>query len=156
MKTKHLLITLAAALAVGGFICTAKAIDRPGPGRFRGGILQRAAEKLELTEAQKTQIKSELLAEKDNLKQLLGRLHDARKDLREAIRANSATEASVRAASAKVATVQADLAVERLKLHGKIAPILTEEQKAKIAEFEARVDEFVTDALERIGDRLTE
>lgn len=156
MKTKHLILTLAAALAVGGFIYNATAIERSGTGRFRGGILQRAAEKLDLTEAQKAQIKAELKAEKDTLKQLLGRLHDARQELRDTIRASDATEASVRAASTKVAAVQADLAVERLKLHGKIAPILTEEQKAKIAEFEARVDEFVTDALERIGERLTE
>ncbi|MGC3960239.1 MAG: Spy/CpxP family protein refolding chaperone [Verrucomicrobiota bacterium] len=156
MKTKYLFITLAAALAVGGFIYTAKAVERPRLNRFRGGILQRAAEKLELTDSQKKQIKAELLAEKDTLKQLLGRLHEARTDLRDAIRASAATEVSVRVASAKVAAAQADLAVERLKLHGKIAPILTEEQKAKIAAFEARVDKFLTDALENLGSRLTE
>jgi len=156
MKTKSLIVTLAAALAVGGFIYQANAFERPGPGRTRGAFLQRAAEKLDLTETQKAQIKAELKAEKDTLKQLLAHLHDARQELRDTIRASNATEASVRAASAKVADVQADLAVERLKLHGKIAPILTEEQKARIAEFEARVDDFVTDALERIGERLTD
>lgn len=156
MKTKHLFLTLAAALVVGGFIYQANAFERPGPGRTRGMFLQRAAEKLDLTESQKAQIKTQLKAEQDTLKQLLKRLHDARQELRETIHASDATEARVRAASAKVADVQADLAVERLKLHGKIAPILTGEQKAKIAEFEARMDEFVTDALERIGTRLAE
>lgn len=156
MKTKHFILTLAAALAVGGFIYTAKAAERSGPGRFRGANLQRAAEKLELTDSQKTQIKAELKAEKDQLQQLFGRLHETRQDLREAIRASDATEATVRDASGKVAAVQADLAVERLKLHGKIAPILTEKQKTKIAEFEARVDDLVTDALEHFGERLTE
>lgn len=156
MKTKYLILTLAAAFAVGGFIYKANAVERSAPSRFRGTILQRAVEKLELTDAQKQQIKAELRTEKDTLKELLGRLHEARQELREAIRASDATEAKVRAASSKVAAVQSDLAVERLKLHGKIAPILTEKQKAKIAEFEARVDEFVTEVLERIGERLTE
>lgn len=156
MKTKYLILTLAAAFAVGGFIYKANAVERSAPSRFRGTILQRAVEKLELTDAQKQQIKAELRTEKDTLKELLGRLHEARQELREAIRASDATEAKVRAASSKVAAVRSDLAVERLKLHGKIAPILTEKQKAKIAEFEARVDEFVTEVLERIGERLTE
>jgi len=156
MKTKYLILTLAAAFAVGGFIYKANAVERSAPSRFRGTILQRAVEKLELTGAQKQQIKAELRTEKDTLKELLGRLHEARQELREAIRASDATEAKVRAASSKVAAVQSDLAVERLKLHGKIAPILTEKQKAKIAEFEARVDEFATEALERIGELLTE
>lgn len=156
MKTKYLVLTLAAALVVGGFSSKTSAVERPGPDRFRGAFLQRAAAKLELTESQKTQIKTELKNEKDALQELLTRMHEARKELREAIRAAEATEVKVRKAFAKVAAVQADLAVERLKLHGKIAPILTGEQKAKLAKFEARVDEFMSDALEQFGAKLME
>jgi Spy/CpxP family protein refolding chaperone len=46
------------------------------------------------------------------------------------------------------------LAVERLKLYGKIAPILTAEQRQQISEFEQRADEFVDNAIDRIGDAL--
>lgn len=156
MKTKTFIFGLAATLAVGGFILSAKANDRSGVERFRGAVRQRAAEKLELTDSQKAQIKAALKPEKDQLQLLVSRLHAARQELRESIQASQATEATVRDASAKVAAVQADLAVERLKLHGKIAPILTESQKAKIAEFEARADAFITDALERFSTRLEE
>ncbi|MSU58590.1 MAG: periplasmic heavy metal sensor [Pedosphaera sp.] len=158
MKTKYLLITLAAAVAVGGFtFINARAASAGGPGRQRGGpILQRAAERLNLTDAQKAQIKAELKSEKDSLAKIFTQLHEARKGLRESLHAKNATEASVRTSAAKVAAIEADLAVERLKLHGKIAPILTDDQRAKLAEMEARLDDFVTDAIGRLGERLAD
>jgi Spy/CpxP family protein refolding chaperone len=156
MKTKYFIMTLAAAVAVGGFtIHQAQAVEREA-GRVRRPVLQRIAERLNLTDAQKSQIKAALKAEQDSLKSLFTRLHEARKDLRETIHAGNATEASVRAASAKVAAVEADLAVERLKLYGKISPILTDEQRAQAAEMEKRLDEFVDGVISRIGERLAE
>ena len=161
MKTKYLFIALAAAVAVGGLtIYQTQAAGRGGPGgpgRFRGGpVMQRIAERLNLTEDQKAQIKAGLKTEQDSLARLFTQMHDARKGLREAVRAKDATEASVRIASAKIASVEADLAVERLKLHGKLSPILTGEQHAKLAEIEARLDGFVSDAIGRIGERLAD
>src|SRR5437879_48365 len=87
MKTRTLLITLAAAVAVGGFaLALAQPVVRSGPlgaGRLRGGLLlQRAAERLNLTEDQKAQIKTELQGEKDVLARLLAQMHDERKELR--------------------------------------------------------------------------
>jgi Spy/CpxP family protein refolding chaperone len=70
-----------------------------------------------------------------------------------AIHANDANEAAVRAASAKVASVEADWAVERMKLYGKIAPILTDQQRRKIAGFERRADNFAGGAIARLGER---
>ena len=156
MKTKHLILTWAATLTVGGIVLTTTAAERFGPVRVRAAMLQHAAEKLELTADQKAQIKAEIKSEQAVLQPILVRLHSAHQELRETIRASAATETKVRAAAAKLADAQADLAVERLKLHGKIAPILTATQRAKIAEFEARWDDFVTDALEHFGARLTE
>src|ERR1017187_625910 len=113
MKNKILLCTLAAALAAGGFTATKVfAADTTAPAR--GKILQRIADKLNLTGDQRTQIKAVLVGEKDTLAPLRAGLHDARKNLRTAIRASDANEASVRAASAKVAGAEADLAVERM------------------------------------------
>ncbi len=147
-------MTLATVVAVAGFtIYNAQAVERGGPGRVRGPILQRVAQRLNLTDAQKTQIKAVLKADQASLKNLFTRLHEARKGLREAIHADKSSEASVRAASAKVAAVEADLAVERLKLHGKISPILTDEQRAQAAEMEKHLDEFVDGIISRIGER---
>jgi len=153
--TKWLSITLAAALNVGGWLATPSlAADGVAPVTPHGRIAQRLAEKLNLTADQKAQIKAVLSGEKDTLMPLLGQLHDARKGLRAAIHASDANETAVRAAAAKVAAVEGDLAVERMKIYGKIAPILTDEQRRQIADFEQRADNFVDGALGRIGERL--
>lgn len=157
MKKKYLIITLAAAVAVGGLTLLNARAATAGGGRLRGGpIAQRVAAHLNLSDSQKSQIKAALKSEKDTLAKLFTQLHETRKGLRDAVRAEDATEATVRAAAAKVATVESDLAVERLKLHGKIAPLLTADQREKLGAIEARIDDFVTDALGRLGERLAE
>ncbi|HEV2691827.1 MAG TPA: Spy/CpxP family protein refolding chaperone [Verrucomicrobiae bacterium] len=156
MKNKILLLPLAAALLAGGFIATKThaATDDSATPAARGRIFQRIADKLDLTADQRASIKTILAGEKDTLKPLLTSLHDSRKNLRDAIRAKDASETSVRTASAKVAGVEADMAVERLKLFGKISPILTEEQRQKAAELQARADEFFDGAIARLGSGL--
>ena len=56
--------------------------------------------------------------------------------------------------SAKVAAVEADIAVERMKLAGRISPILTADQKEKIKAFEAKIDDLVDTLINRVGERL--
>lgn len=137
------------------FVIKAHAAEKPTSQRaFRGQFLQRAKEKLGLTDEQVTKIRSELKAEKDALSDLISRLHEARVGLLETIQATDATETSVRAASAKVAVVEADLAVERLKLYGRISPILTPEQREKIIEFQTRLDDFLDNRLNHLGEQL--
>jgi Spy/CpxP family protein refolding chaperone len=151
MKNKILLCTLAAALVAGGLIATKTFAGNSAAPPRAGKILQRVAEKLNLTADQKAQIKTILTGEIDHLKPLLAALHGARTNLRAAIRASDADDSSVRAASAKVAAAEADLAVERMKLYGEIAPILTDEQRQKIAAFEQRADELVDSVIARMG-----
>lgn len=152
MKTKIFILALAAAMVAGGLVVTKTfAAGAHGPGSLREKIRQHVGEKLNLTADQKSQIKSIVTGEKDTLKPLLTRFHDARTELRAAIRASDANEASVRTAAAKVASVEVDLAVERLKLYGKIAPILTDEQRQKIGELEQRADEFMENAIAKFG-----
>ena len=156
MKTSKLLTMATAVVIIAGGLTNTPAQNtnestagtRPGHGQ----ILQRLAKKLNLTDHQKTEIKSVLVADKDTLLLLLGQLHDARRNLRAAIRASDASEASVRAASARVAGVEADFAVERKKLYGRIAPILTDEQRRKISDLEQRADSLVDRAIARIGE----
>ncbi|MGP8019897.1 MAG: Spy/CpxP family protein refolding chaperone [Limisphaerales bacterium] len=154
MKTnKWLSLTLAAALNLGGWLTTPSlAADTNAP--VHGRFFQRITQRLNLTDDEKAQIKTILRSEKDTLKPLLGQLHSARENLRAAIRASDANETTVRAAAAKVAAVEADLAVERMKIYGKIAPILTDEQRQQISEFEQRADDFADRAIARASDRL--
>src|SRR5258708_31546107 len=143
-----LAIKMPAAVAVGGVtMLKAGAADTPqlraGPGRF----LARAIDKLGLSPDQVARIKTELSGEKDALTGILTSLHDARIGLRETIQKPGASETSIRAAAAEVGAVEADLAVERAKLYGKISPILTAEQLAKVNEFQQRADDFVDGAI---------
>jgi Spy/CpxP family protein refolding chaperone len=155
MKTnRFLIIATAAAIFAGGLTAIktfAAASSAPAPLRQR--IFQRIAEKLDLTDDQKAQIKSILSGEKDTLQPLLAQLNDARKNLRAAIQAGDANETTVRAASARVAVVEADLAVERMKIFGKIVPTLTDEQRHKIADFEQRTDDFADNAIAQFDAR---
>ncbi|HTB85957.1 MAG TPA: Spy/CpxP family protein refolding chaperone [Candidatus Sulfotelmatobacter sp.] len=151
MKNKVLICALAAAILADGFtaVKTYAAEDSVAPAR--GKILQRIAEKLNLTDDQKSQIKTIFTGERDNLQPLVAAVHTARVGLRTAIRAGDATEASVRAASAKVAGAEADLAVERMKIYAKIAPVLTDAQRKELADMQANADEFADNLIARIG-----
>jgi Spy/CpxP family protein refolding chaperone len=159
MKTlKYAAILGAAALALAGlFALNSRAAQAAKPDQSSGSRLrERIKEKLNLSEEQITQIKSELKSEKSNLTDLLTRLHDARSQLRAEIQKSGATEASVREAAAKLSAVESDLAVERLKLHAKISPLLTADQREKLAQLEAGLDQFVERAISRIDERLSE
>lgn len=155
MKAKSLIWTLAGVVAAGGVVLgIARAGETARGLQGRAQWLQRAAEKLGLTAEQRAAIRDALVSEKDAIKDVVTRLHEARKALREAIRAEDATEASVRAAAARVAAVEADLAVLRHRLYRRIHPILTAEQREQIAQWEARLDEWISRAVERLGERL--
>jgi Spy/CpxP family protein refolding chaperone len=159
MKTSKLFaLTAAAAFAVVGLSTTKSpaADDSAAAVPLRGQILQRIAEKLNLTADQKSQIKTILAGEKDTLQNQLGQLHDARKNLRAAIQSADANENSVRAASAKVASVESDLAVERMKLFSKISPVLTDEQRQQISDLTQRADDFMDNAIANIGGGLAQ
>jgi Spy/CpxP family protein refolding chaperone len=153
MKNKAFICTLAAAIVTCGLTSTRTyAGDSTPP--MAGRIFQRIAQRLNLTDDQKSQIKTIVAGERDTLRPLLAALRDTRNDLRAAIRSGDANESSVRAASAKVAVVEADLAVERMKLYGKIAPVLTSAQRQKIADFEQDADGFADNVVAQIGSGL--
>ncbi|HTY87556.1 MAG TPA: periplasmic heavy metal sensor [Candidatus Acidoferrum sp.] len=156
MKTVRLLtFATAAAIFAGGLIgAPAQTTTDSATGNKpdHGRILQRIAQKLNLTDDQKSQLKAVWNGEKDTVQSLIGQWHDARKNLRTTIHASGTNETAVRAAAARAAAVEADLAVERMKLYGKIAPILTEEQRRKIAGFEQRLDDRISSAIARLGD----
>ena len=154
MRTsKWFAVTTAAALLAGGMITsTSRAVDNnEAAARHPLGarLLERAREKLDLTDEQVRQIKAALKSEKGNLVGLMSRMRQARLELRGAIQSPDASEDSVRAAAAKVAAVQSDVAVERMKLFRQIRPILTEEQRARLHEMQSRLDGAVDRALQQ-------
>ena len=156
-KSKWLAFPVAAALtAVGLFVFKTQAAESSAAQRpARAQWLERAREKLGLTDDQVARIKTALQGDVETVKDVITRFHDARMALRDAIQSPGATEASVRAAAANVAAVEADLAVERFKLYGKISPILTADQRQQVKQFQSKIDDFLDGAIVRLGDRLS-
>jgi len=156
MKKKILVVTVAAALAVGGLFAFNAGAQAIGQRRGPGAMLQRVKQQLGITDAQAREIRSLLKEDREKLGDLSRAIHDAKVKLRDAIQNEKASEADVRAASAEVAQAQADMAVERHKLFGKIKPILTAEQLQKMAQLQDRVDDFVDGAINALEQRLAE
>ena len=154
MKAKRIFALIAAVVLMTGGFAVLKVCAAQGEHAERGSIFQRIIKGLDLKDEQLDKIKTELRAEKETLVPIIKNLHATRKALREAIHAANATETSVRDAAKKVATAESDFAVERMKLSGKIAPILTEEQIEKVKQFEEKTDEAVIAALKRVGEAL--
>src|SRR6266568_244550 len=157
MKTsKWLALTMAAAIIAGGItVSRIQAAPLAGPfAQRRAAVRSRLVEKLGLTEEQVAKIKVELRAERETLTRLLQRLHDAHEQLRSTIQQDGVTEDAVRVAAANLAAVQADIAVERAKLRGKISSILTADQLARVKAFQQKVDAFLDRAIETVGERL--
>lgn len=146
-----LLVTVAAGLALGGVTMQAGAQERRGN---RGEALERAKEKLNLTDEQMGKVKEILAVEKDAIVALGQKLRTARTELRDVMQNERSNEKQVRDASARVAAVQADVNVFRHKLQGKIYPMLTAEQRQTIKDSAERIDQLVEQGLNRLGERL--
>jgi protein CpxP len=112
---------------------------RRGPGGFRGpggpmGLLPMLGRDLELTDAQKDQLKAIADSHRDGWKALADRGRAAHMALNAAVTADTIDEALIRQKSAEVAAVDADIAVARARARAEAFQVLTEEQRAKVKE----------------------
>ena len=104
---------------------------REGPGGSMG-MLPMLGRQLDLTDAQKDQVKTIADSHKADWKSLADRARAAHGALNQAVTADTVDEALIRQRSADVAAVDADMAVARAKVHAEVVQILTPEQKAKL------------------------
>jgi protein CpxP len=117
-----------------------------GPGRFGGpggpmGMLPMLGREINLTDAQRDQVKAIADSHKDEWKAIFDREQTAREALMNAIMADTINDALVRQKSAEVAAVEADAAVARAHVYAEVSQILTPEQKAKLKEMRAQMAE---------------
>jgi protein CpxP len=108
-----------------------------GPGRFGGpggpmGMLPMLGPQLNLTDAQKDQIKTLAASHKDEWKALADRARTAHEALNDAVTADAVDESLIRQKSADVAAVDADLAIARAHARTEVLQILTADQKAQL------------------------
>lgn len=123
--------------AITAFAGTAQADDGGWDGGHCGKHTQqmrhnfrKIAKKLGLTAAQKAQAKAIFQANKDVEKPIFASLHAERKNLQALIHADTIDEAAIRAETAKIAGIQADLNVNRAKIGAQFRAILTPDQLA--------------------------
>jgi protein CpxP len=145
MMIKRVLIAagLAAALATGTTAAAAQAPPEAGaqagprgPRGFRGpgGPGDFGLRGIELTDAQRDQVRAIVDRHRDELGQVRDKLREAHRGLAEATRAESIDEATVRARAAAIGNLMADEAILRARIHGEILPILTAEQRQTLQE----------------------
>jgi protein CpxP len=107
-----------------------------GPGMGRGfATLRMGLGQLNLTDQQKEQIRTIAQGHREKVRGFAGQVREARIALREAV-ASGADEAAIRAKSAEIAKVEADLAVFGAGLRKEILGVLTPEQQAKAKELQ--------------------
>lgn len=127
-----------------------------GIGAFHGhgGMMDRIADKLDLTADQKSQIADLMKAHRDEIKANVAKIRAARQEEFAAIHADTFDESAIRAAAAKVGEAEADMAVSRGKIASEVRLVLTSEQRDKAKELLKDAQAFGNDLHNRFHERL--
>ena len=109
-----------------------------GPGLGRGGPQAGLALRaLDLTDAQREQVRQLTQQHRQQTRPLVERAHAAEEAQRQAMDAPSFSEQQVRAAAQALAEVQTDLAVQQARLRSDIYALLTPEQQQRLQQMQA-------------------
>jgi Spy/CpxP family protein refolding chaperone len=101
-----------------------------------GGPMRFFARNLDLTDAQKAQMKTIMQKEQPSMKPLFTQLRQNEQQLRQ-YEEGTYDEAKVRTLATQQAQIQSELTVQRTRIHSEMFQVLTTEQQAKIKEMEA-------------------
>jgi Spy/CpxP family protein refolding chaperone len=152
------------ALAMVAGAAPALADMQEGPGGRRlgrmgprgGGAPARmlGLRQLDLTEAQRDQIRGIMQEQQKEFAPVRDRLRDARAKVRGAETATEFNESALRSAMSELAEAQADAAVLRAKVREKVWSLLTDEQKAKAQSLRAEREQRMQQRRQRMQERL--
>ena len=129
-KSMAKIVVMVCIAAVTAFAGIAQA-DTGGWGGGRHNFIK-IAEKLGLTDAQKAQIKAIFQANKVVVKPIYTSLRTERKNLQALLHADTVDETAIRAETAKIAGIQADLNINRANVGIQFRAILTPTQLATL------------------------
>ena len=152
--TKALIATgIIAAATVAGFFAFLARADTNGVGTTNDRFGRRLGQ-LGVTDAQKAQVKAILRSYQPTVGPLVKEVVTERRTLRDTIRAQTVDETAIRAQAAKVASLEADLAVQRAHVAHDIRAVLTPEQLQKLKQIQIDADARFDGWLQRIANRL--
>jgi len=135
MRNRILVIAGIAALIIGA---TVLAVGhgfqghRRGPGH--GEMLEHMARELNLTDAQKQQVKTIMESVESSAEGIHTKLEEVHKQLEAATANGQFDEAQVRTLANQEAQLEADMKVEHLRAKSKVFSVLTAEQRVKAEE----------------------
>jgi periplasmic protein CpxP/Spy len=144
IRSKAVMTATAIAL-VAGLAGAVAAQDPGGPGGRHGGGRGFGPERagvplhaLELSDAQRTQVREVMQSQREDMQAISTRLREAHKAQREAIETVPVNEALVRATSQALAAVETDMALLQARIHSQVWGVLTPDQQAKAKELKAQ------------------
>ena len=129
-----LLVAVVAAIGVSQTVKRAHMRDDamfggPGLGGHMMGYLSR---KLELTDAQRSQVKEIMAKEKPTLQPLILQMAQNHQQMRQLVMANGFDEAKVREMAAQQTQTLTELTVQRARVESEMYQVLTPDQKTKL------------------------
>lgn len=130
------LVLLAAGGVLGGYL-----LAHEGPGGRGPRMLGRMARHLDLTEDQKARIREIYESRSVQIQEQREAKRNARRALAEAIHAEPRDEAAIRARAAELGRLTGEGAVLHSRIRAEIAPLLTAEQRQKLADMKGKARE---------------
>jgi protein CpxP len=118
------------------------------------GPMARWAEELELTEKQEHAIRGIFQENQAAFRPLMDKYFAERRDMRALTVADKIDEPAIRRQATRLASTEADLAMQRAKMSSKIRAVLTPAQVKKFQEIQARRDRRIDRFRERRGERF--
>lgn len=148
IRQSVLVAAVGVAVLVGGLWAGRLAAGPMAYGRHFSAekIFARIADRLDLSDSQRGQIKDVLRTRKDAIVAAIQTVRSARLALRGAVDSDAFDENSIRAKASALGKAQADAAVLRAQIRAEIMPVLNDEQKEKLAAFRSHA--------ENAGDRV--
>lgn len=103
-----------------------------------GNMLGVAADYLDLTDAQRAQMKDILTKEKPTIQPLMQQLMQSHQQMRQLESASTFDEAKVRALATEQSQTMTELMVQKARIKSELLQVLTADQKTKLAAFEVK------------------
>jgi Spy/CpxP family protein refolding chaperone len=142
------------ALTVGGFFAFLAHADTTNDvGVSKGRFAMKLAQ-LGVTADQKAEVKTILRKYQPTAGPLIKQVVTERRALRDTIHAVTIDETAIRAQAAKVASLEADLAVQRAHVSHDMRAVLTPDQLQKLKEMEIDVDARIDGFFHRVANRI--
>ncbi|MGE5413104.1 MAG: Spy/CpxP family protein refolding chaperone [Syntrophomonadaceae bacterium] len=144
-----------AAVAVMGLFAGRLLGGQMAPGLGHGPrvarMYERLADRLELSDAQRAQVRGVLKAHADEILAQVRSGMEARQALHEAVVTQAPDENVIRSLAARVGSVHADGALLIVRIRSEIWPILTPDQQQKLLAFHERMGHRGDDALQSLA-----